>query len=234
MQNKILITLLAASTLVAGCGGGSNNDQGVSFSLIGFNSVDDQNACEADQFVSENRTNISFGDTTENLASANFTPLAQCMTVRNNMSSQGIRVDRAILNYNVAGSSLQPPRTTVATSKLLGVSESGYETPPDSSLPPGFAGIAPESLIAPIIIPPSIFEYLNLNRNSFPDLPYILETCVTLSGVTTSGQRINTNEACIPVTVAEDNVIPPTEGDGADAAAITDGLLDTTGTDLIN
>lgn len=215
---KMLVSSLIV--LFAGCGSGqssSNNDQGVSFTLLGFNGVTD-GVCDEGIFVSS--TTIPISLTTETIANNGA---FRCVSVQNNLCTQGVRADRAILSYQVDGASVSIPPVVHPISRVFGSSGDCAATnvgpQAGSSLPTGFNGIGSSGTIALNIFPTQILEYISLNRNSFPETPFTMNLSAKISAVTTSGQRIETNVADHIVVVTEDNIINPTSSD-------SDGLVD--------
>ena len=212
MKSKVLSALsFGAVLMLASCGGGSNNDQGVAFTLLGYNSVDDQGVCELDLFTTSINIPLSNGASGELVGGGD---VGACLTVQNNMSSQGVRADRFIMEYSIVGSSLQPPTTSRAIGRIAApapavVSGAGGAAAPRpiGDLPPGFGnnknlvqtGFSP--------LPVEIREWLNLNRNSLPELPFNMTLNGRVAGVTTGGDSIESNPVSFSITLLEDNVI---------------------------
>lgn len=111
--------VLFASLLMAaaGCGGGgASNDQGASVSLISYNYIDNVGVCLPNVASSGITVALTNGDSAEGPVSGAFS----CLTVRNNLTTQGVRVERLKLEYYIEGASEQPPATTQAWGKVLG------------------------------------------------------------------------------------------------------------------
>jgi hypothetical protein len=61
-------------------------------------------------------------------------------------------------------------------------------------------------------VPPEIGEWLALNRDSLPEPPFQMTLVTTAYGVTTAGDRIETNSLPYLIVVYEDRVITPSTG----------------------
>ncbi|RIL12176.1 MAG: hypothetical protein DCC75_00900 [Proteobacteria bacterium] len=198
-----------------GCGGGgSNNDQGVSFTLLGFFADSSGGTGELGRSVP-----LSTDPESEAQASgAIFTTAG----VQNNLSNQVIRTDRALMSYYIDGAELQPPSTTVAFSSILAPAA------PDgsSSLPPGFGNGQTVVYGNFPIVPSDIMAWLNLNRALLPELPFHMTVTVTISGVTTAGDRLETNSATYTVQFTPDVVIPPSGGSDDDSGGEEEAELE--------
>ena len=193
--------LLAATlvSLAVGCGGGSNNDQGVSLSFVGWNSANPTTgAC---QEIFTDGLIIPMTTTTDSGGAVNLT----CATVSNNMCTQGVRVDRALMRYYVPGSTVMIPDTTNVMSSYLAPKTCADATI-TSSLPQGMRQQGGRFVIVDVV-PHQIREFISANRNLLPEAPFNLDACAVLSGVTSSGDRIESNELCLHVIVSPDVVI---------------------------
>ena len=148
--------------------------------------------------------------------------------IQNNMYGQVFRADRVLLNYYIPGSSVQPPSTNVAVNLLAGPAEAGLGTntttggtavqtgtnlrrPVVTSLPPTFNQICNRAFAQVPIIPSPVREWLNFNSNQLPEAPFDLEVIVQLTGLSSGGNRYDTNEALFTFSVLpEIQVVPPT------------------------
>ena len=149
--------------------------------------------------------------------------------IQNNMYGQIFRADRVLLQYYVPGASVQPPSTNVAVNMLAGPAESGLggigfgggveeeETAADprrpivTSLPPSFNQICNRAFAQVPIIPAPVREWLNFNSNQLPEAPFDLEVVVQLTGLSSGGNRYDTNEALFTLSIIpEIPIIPPT------------------------
>lgn len=238
---KFLIAtgVLAAVLGVTGCGGGSNNNQGASFTFLGWNAVNEDNECQLDTFIDAIVVPISDG-VVEGADIGVFT----CAVAQNNMCSQAVRVNRAILEYQIDGASKQPPTTTVAMGATFGAQQcdttarppgSAFPGGPKSSLPPGLqgsaegeGGVAQQRGITVNTVPPQIREFLSTNRAYLPEPPFNMTITATLAGVTTSGQAFNSNPLSLNAVVTPDNLITAQDptGDTAEEESLDDGIDD--------
>jgi len=211
------------SLLLASCGGGSNNDQGVAFTLIGYNPVNDEGQCELELFITAAPVPVSRGSNGE------LSPTGEvvtCLTVQNNMSTQGVRADRLIMDYYVAGASNQPPTTSRAVGRVAGPAprvqvspvpgQISTQLPTSSSLPPGYGNNSNVVQTNFTIMPTEIREWLNFNRDSLPPLPFNMTMTGRVVGVTTSGDVVETNPLSFSITILEDNYIGGVPGSTTD------------------
>jgi hypothetical protein len=155
--------------------------------------------------------------------------------VQNNLMGQYYRGDRLVLDYYIPGSSLQPPSTNVALSIFAGPASSGsgssgasgssggsgasgasgatgiageLRRPGHTSLPPSFNNLCNQSYAVAAVIPASIREWLNFNRAALPEPPYSMEVYALVSGLSSSGNRYDTNTAVLHVDVLPETFVP--------------------------
>jgi hypothetical protein len=149
--------------------------------------------------------------------------------VQNNLIGQYYRGDRLLLDYYIPGSSLQPPSTNVALSVFAGPAPSGggsgggsgasgasgasgsgngLRRPGNTSLPPTFNNLCNQSYAVAAVIPASIREWLNFNRAALPEPPYSMEVYALVSGLSSSGNRYDTNTAVLHVDVLPEIFVP--------------------------
>lgn len=218
----LLIALVVPSLL--GCGDSTRNDQGVSFTFMGWyqESSDGQGdggpACEigvtrAFVGISEGALDSeSPGSLVGELESAYY------VLLQNNLSEQFVRVERVVHNYYVPGASVQPPTTSVALpfvmSPVVGEDQTGF----GSSLPSGFASgreleLAGNLLCAQIpMLPASVRSFISLNRAQFPETPFVIVVSSYATGVTSAGQSIESNPMEFEIVVTSDNPINASSG----------------------
>lgn len=214
--------------MVSGCGS-SNNDQGISFSLIGFFSAapepgsDELPAGSAGQTIT-----LSSADADEQVVgSPSRSAVFIFIGIRNNLSNQFINADRAFMEYYIAGAAAQPPSSSVALNGILGPpvfegSTTEGDSPFDSTLPPSFAdpnGPAPTSITEIPIVPPAVLTWINLNRGSLPEPPFIMNVFVEASGVTSAGDVLRTNTDVYNILFEPDNIINVTSPSESDSSA---------------
>lgn len=144
--------------------------------------------------------------------------------IQNNMYGQVFRADRVLLQYYIPGAKVQPPSTNVAVNLLAGPAESGLGTggtdtpntpslrrPHVTSLPPTFSQVCNRAFAQIPIIPGPVHEWLVFNTNLLPEPPYDLEVVVSLTGLSSGGNRYDTNEGLFTIgVIPEIDVVPPT------------------------
>ena len=218
------ITLLASLIVGAiGCGDSTSNDQGVSFTFLGwFIEIDDE-------IVGVTTTAMPISGYTESsdpeFGFPGFTAAPALLAgMSNNLTGQFIRVDRIHHEYYVPGASSQPPSTSVAVPTTLLPAPDG--APPASSLPasldPDFVEppAGAEDVFANIVfagtdlVPSNVREFIVINKNQFPEPPFILVVTSYASGVTSAGNRYDSNRIEFEILVEPDVVITPTPGTG--------------------
>jgi hypothetical protein len=155
--------------------------------------------------------------------------------IQNNLYGQAFRAERLLLDFYVPGASEQPPSTNVPISLIAGPAESaqnsvggqnnqnnqsqsnpGLRRPIFTSLPPSFSNLCNRALSQATIVPASIREWLNFNRDLLPPAPFKMEVVMRVSGLSSSGNRIETNEVVLDV-----DVLPETYVTGGDDMTAT-------------
>lgn len=230
MKLKSLLFLVVSGILLVygvGCGTSSTNSQGVSFTLLGF-------FAELPESGSGEIPNGELGQAVplsvegpETQGGNLVGTVSTVLGLRNNISSQFVRVDRLLMSYNIEGASQQPPNTTLAYSFFLGPlvgsdvegesesSDDSNSTSGGSSLP-DFEDVLNIGFGSFPIVPPEIIAWLNFNRNNLPELPFTMTATVRASGVTSAGNRVTSNESSYFIIFTPDIAIAPTQGSIAD------------------
>ena len=176
---------------MVGCGSASNDDQGVSFTNLGFFSVDTEtNACEETGVSS---AIVSIGTSAGSNA---LTGASLCIGLQNNLSGQFIRSERATITYSIPGAALQPPSAVVPVSAIMGPGSAGAST----SLPDG---VTNESRVISgiLLLPAETLRFLSVNRGALPRAPYTMVASAAVTGVTSAGDSLETNPAEIAIQV---------------------------------
>ncbi len=208
--------LLPLPLLLGGCGSASN-DQGVSFTLVGFGAYDidettQRVTCLEDEFT--NLLTVPLSDGTESTPNTIFS----CLVVQHSMPAVTVRTEVVNLSYQIAGASIQPPSTTTRGTIVLPsakTSDSAGSTGGTSGTSGTSGGtgtvtnFVSKASIPVNIVPPSIREWLSLNRNSLPEAPYSMDIIVSVTGVTSAGDQLTTNEAYLQSTVVQDVPVDP-------------------------
>lgn len=268
MKKICIVTGAVCATLVAlGCGGNgaANNDQGMSVTFLGlFSSLPEANNNTGGANLATSGQGgcaqlppaitggyLSLSQVTIDTAAtplAGFVPLAvdpsgavsAIVGVQNNLYGEFYRADRVLLEYYVAGASIQPPSTNIAVNFLAGPAESGTQInntssgttggtgttggangttsgtgrglrqPIVTSLPQSFAQVCNRSFAQIPVIPAPIREWLNFNRTQLPAPPYDLEVVVKLSGLSSSGNRYDTNTGVFSFNIVPEYPLDPT------------------------
>lgn len=202
-----LVGVSALLFVMGGCGGGTNNDQGVSFTFLGYSAPDvngDQLLdCAAGQPLASGAIAPLSDGGSESQGDTQF--VAANAQLQNNLTSQFIRLERVFLTFYIPGASAQPPSTTAAVGKVIA---SGVGAGADSAAS-GTTGCAKV-----FIVPPEIYQWINLNRSYLPEPPFAMEVTSYFTGMTSAGDRLDSNEILFDVTFTPDAIIPPTVGEG--------------------
>jgi hypothetical protein len=174
--------------------------------------------------------------------------------VQNNLYGQAFRAERLIVDFYIPGASIQPPSTNVPVFLIAGPAESAAQTnngqggaggggssatnpglrrPLFTSLPPSFSNLCNRALAQVTVIPPAIREWLNFNRDVLPEPPFKMEVTIRLNGLSSSGNRYDTNDATFDFDILPETYVEPTTGDGAEtpAATVTAGATES-GSDI--
>jgi hypothetical protein len=62
-------------------------------------------------------------------------------------------------------------------------------------------------------VPPAIREWINFNRDLLPEAPFKMEVIIRVSGISSSGNRYETNDGVFDFDVLPENLIDPTVSD---------------------
>ena len=257
-MTKFKVTLVTVSALIvaAGCSGSTSNDQGMSVTFLGyFASFGTGCATLPTKGYAGGSMQIGSGkpEPGSTLTDTNLTGidassgLVAIVGLQNNIYAQAFRGDRLLLNYFIPGASVQPPSTTVPLALFAGPGRAGTSTtggttdptnggrnPVASSLPPTFSNLCNRVYAQTYVIPASIREWLNFNRDVLPEPPFLMEVTARISGISTAGDRFETQPETIPITLIPEVIVTPTEGtDTGVPAGVTDGTsgLTTDGTE---
>jgi hypothetical protein len=164
--------------------------------------------------------------------------------VQNNLYGQAFRAERLIVDFYVPGASAQPPSTNVPVFLIAGPAESasqvnngqggtgggagnsgapspGLRRPLFTSLPPSFSNLCNRALAQVTIIPPAIREWLNFNRDLLPEPPFKMEVTLRLNGLSSSGNRYDTNDATFDFDILPETYVEPTTGDETETPGAT-------------
>lgn len=226
-RNKIILGLTAIALVAfgVGCGHAPSNNQGTAFTLLGFFSELPESGADD---LPPATIGIATPLSTATETGAGFAGgISVVAGIQNNMIGQFVRTDRILLSYYVEGASNQPPDTTEPFGVLVGpaqVATAEGDTASagsPSSLPDSFTtGVLSNNAYGEFrVVPPDIMSWISLNRASLPEAPFTMVVDVIVSGVTSSGQRIESNSSTFVIQFNPDNIISPTSGiTGTDTA----------------
>jgi len=231
-----LVPSLSLLALISCGGSGERNDQGVSFTFLGwFGAAAGETGVTA-VVVPLASLNPEVPADSPDAVSADGTPLPQgsggavalYAGLQNNLIGQTVRVERAFHSYFIPGASMQPPDTSVNVGATLGPVPHDEQNPdpfsaddegpynPDSTLPGGLREL-PNNVFANILLlPPAGRTWIFMNKQYLPEPPFTLVITTYVDGVTSSGRRLDTNDMDLEVVITPDVVITPPEG-GAEA-----------------
>ena len=235
---SLALSLLAA----VGCGGNgaSNNDQGVSVTFLGFFSTPDGATGVSGAYLRLASAAPEPGQSSGSVGVDPAGGLIAYAGLRNNLIGQYFRADRVLYDFHIPGATTQPPSTNAPMTGIVGPGSnagsgtdgsnndngnvnsggSGGTFQPDNdsirrpggtSLPPGFSAGNPLYSVVPIV-PFSIVEWVNFNRSSLPEPPFLMEVRTRITGLTSSGDRLETNTETLGVTVLPETFVAPTDG----------------------
>lgn len=223
MKVRGFATAIASVLFMAGlfgCGSASNNDQGVSLLMTGFYPT------SATTVTDPRLTGISvpFSDLTGTDGGSFGGAVVAAIGVQNNIVGQGVRLQRVFYSYYIAASSVQPPSTTYGLGVVLGPNGMDSENP--STLPPGYAGLPAGAIAQLPVVPFEIREWMVMNRNSLPEPPFVMDVMAHVTGVTSAGDRLDTNESILTVTVVSDIPIGGSSSSTSSSSSSSAAALD--------
>lgn len=234
LSRKIRTTgtgLIFALSLL-GCGSASN-DQGVSFSLLGFSNftLDETTGapeCSLDAFT--NSIAIPLGEDGDTGTPVTTT---RCLIVQNNMTSVGVRTERVEVSYYIPGAEVQPPSTSAPFTVFVGA-DAGTDSPDgtqsDSGGDSGTTTTTTKTGItttgnrtaAPLnMVPAEIRSWLSLNRNLLPEPPFSMDLVMHVAAITTAGDQLMTNDGYFQAQVTNDFNIDGSGSSGTDTTGDT-------------
>jgi hypothetical protein len=194
MRKLILISLVAVGLM--SCGTATNNDQGVAFTAYGWAVPDEEGVCTF---------SIVTGGTVTMSGGSLIAPRL-CFVIGSNLSKQTIRADRMFYEFRIPGASEQPPTTSAPFSVILSPPQEGDG---DGEGGDGEGPIAQSVSIGGVVLPNEIIRWISLNRGKLPSAPFRMEGIYRVSGVTSAGDRMETNEIVFNFSVFEDILVTP-------------------------
>lgn len=216
-STALLLLAFVGSIGLIGCGSGSSNDQGVSFTLLGFFGGpldgDDLPAGELGQFVP-----LSGGNFIDEGAPTSSGTVLTYLGMQNNMLGQFIRTDRVFMEYQVPGARVSVPSSSFPLGLIVGPAGGNNSTLPDSFTDEE-ASVGNLALAQFPIVPASVMEFINFNRTSFPEAPFEMNVRVVVTGITSAGDRLDSNESYYQVIFTPDRLVEPSEDEGGDVGS---------------
>lgn len=192
MFRKTTVALLIVLFVLLACGkAGTNNDQGVIFQSTGYY-ADTAGATGSTGTVEELFSNDSdFGG----LGAFNGRIVTAIIGLRNNLGAQFLNLTRIDCNYGVAGSSLSVPSDSFTVGGLIpkGGSDLFVEFP---------------------ILSPDIISFLNVNKNSLPELPFRLTASCAGVAISEAGDTLVTNRSPYSILFVEQAAVSTNPGTG--------------------
>ena len=210
---KAIVSITMIGALLVGgigCGDSTSNDQGVAFTFLGW-FADTTGLVGVTTSAMPLSGNVESSDP-ETGAPGFVSGPAFFAGLQNNLTGQFIRVDRMHHEYYVPGASTQPPDTSVGVPVTLGPAPGAGPEDVDSSLPSSFETVGNVSYAGAFLVPANVREFIVLNKNQFPEPPFILVVTSYASGVTSAGLRYDSNRIEFEILVEPDVLITPTPG----------------------
>ena len=230
---KIKGLLLGTVTvcILASCGGGTNNDQGVAFSFNNFK----PDCADEDTILTGLRVPLDPTGETEPDATdgGGFGSGAVGISAEfeNNLTEQFIRLQRVFMTFHIPGAAIQPPDTSNPETAFL--QETGGEAGGDDGGEDTTSGTS-TACVNVDIVPAQIRSWLVLNKHSLPELPFTMEVTMYGTGISKAGDRFDSNSGSFSVLFTPDIPVAPTEGEadaGSDDGALVEGDGDTSTSD---
>lgn len=205
IKAKKILSVLGASLIVSagvyGCGKASNNDQGASFTNEAYWLFVENEWLMINEATVRSNVDSNF-DKVNNGAIGSPPAVHVAMKVGNKLTNQFINVKRVDCSYQLPGAdpSLVIPNDSALVSVYLPHAE--YKRPmvvqdvdvhPDD-IDNGEVVHSSQHVYFPIASA-QLYQYLSVNRNSLPELPYtVIATCAAV-GVSQAGDTLTTNDA---------------------------------------
>jgi hypothetical protein len=234
-----VLTFLIAF-VVWGCGSASNNDQGTAWTFLGWFESSPASGATTTLPIGTSAIQVPLSTVSpETAGDVGLTPLIKFAGMQNNLQGEFIRSQRIFHSYFIEGANAQPPGTSYPLGVVIGpVGQSGSGSTTGVNTCVGFGSTLPcsfsdgavgfRSFAGTPVVTPEVLSWINLNRTSLPEPPFTMLVTSHVTGITSSGDQLETNQIDLPVIFTPDVIIPPTDGglssstSGA-AAASSDG-----------
>ena len=230
---------------MAGCGSASKNDNGESFTMLGF-FVPSETTEDCGDFpagVSVISMPLSQTDQQEGEDSQFSGAGVAAIGVQNNLSGEFIQTERVFFDYSIADASAQPPSTSLPLSAIVGPATSGSEGGSgstgsssaastvssesttkagaaaaevrSSSLPDSFSDVCNRAFISTFVVPPDVRSWMILNRDLLPEPPFNVIVTARVQGSTSANDTMISNSTEVIVQMRPDTVIAPEGASGS-------------------
>lgn len=205
MRNIILISTIFS---LLSCGSaGTNNDQGIIFQSIGYFTSSAGDSGDSGEIVALSSTTNDFGG----FGAFNGRTLTTFIGLRSNLSSQFINLVRIDCDYTIQGASVNIPSDSVSSG---GVISSGSDFYTEFEM-----------------ITPDIFSFLNVNRNSLPELPFRMTAFCAGVGISEAGDTFVTNRSPFFIQFVESAAVTTNPGSGGAINSFGDNDSESTAVD---
>lgn len=187
MLRNIIVCVAACASLVSCGSSGSSNDQGTSFLALGWYTRDENNEIVPSTSVTALLSADAPILAAEGLA-ADGKQTTLLIGLENRLSAQFIRVTRVDCSYDVVDSTIPIPGDSVTKSFVLGATDNEGDPFADDE------NVRPQVFYMTVpVITTDIYAFINVNRASFPELPFTMTVTCEAVGVTQSGDVMVTN-----------------------------------------
>lgn len=191
MLRKLTLALLIVLFALISCGkAGTNNDQGVIFQSTGY-FADVTGAVGRSFIVAPLSSNTSdFGG----FGAFNGRTTTTFIGLKNSLSTQFLNLTRIDCDYQIAGASISIPSDSFTAGGLI---------PKVGALFYQFE-----------ILTPDITAFLNVNRNSLPELPFRMVASCSGVAISEAGDTLVTNRSPITIQFVEAAAVSTNPGSG--------------------
>ena len=186
---KSLITAVIVAGFLIGCGSSTRNEQGTSITLT---RILQALSAGGDGTIGLTGLILPFSEATGSAFAA--------VEVQNNLGTQTFRTERVNLRYTVPGANINVPDFFAPIGQVLAPNVmnvpdgTGGSTLPDT----GMLGTVAFSDFP--VLPFEILSFLLLNESSLPETPFTAVAMISVEGVTSAGDRLETNVINFPIT----------------------------------
>ena len=197
MTKALVATGILLGAVLVGCGSGTtNNDQGTSFLALGY--YDDSTGTVGRSGIQALLGPDSAVITSDGGFQADGNAVGVFIGLQNRLSAQFIRLERIECAYEVPGANpgFRIPNDSHNTAAIISASPSADDRDENQNpIPLGTDGENSGSRLfyGFPIVSSDIISFLNVSRNSLPELPFSLIATCQAVGVTQAGDVLITN-----------------------------------------